>query len=137
MNHEDIIRRFYAIDGDDVGPLIRSKIISNDIVGASVLSQDINTYFGLLRSILESSQHEIVFCGGDSLLSISQKSLDELFDELPVGPCTISIGIGSTAEEAYLALQLAKARGKNQVVDIGRTKAPTIHKWNNDRLSTG
>jgi hypothetical protein len=120
---------FYAIDGDDVGPLIRTKIISNDINGVAELSQNINEYFATLSNILESKGHEIVFCGGDSLLSISQQLLDFRPDDLPQGPCTISIGIGTTAEYAYLALQLAKARGKKQIVHIQNPKADTIYKW--------
>lgn len=120
---------FYAIDGDDVGPLIRNKIISNDIRGAAELSQNINKYFTALSSILESRGHDIVFCGGDSLLSISTQLLDFQPVDLPQGPCTISIGIGTTAEYAYLALQLAKARGKKQIVHIQNPKADTIYKW--------
>lgn len=131
MKDHFVTCRFYAIDGDDIGPLIRARIIANDIPGVSQLSKDIDNYFKLLFSILESGGHTIIFCGGDSLLSTTSTASEDVFDDLPVGPCTISIGIGKSAEEAYLALQLAKARGKNQVVNISSIKADTIYSWDN------
>ncbi|GAB4198442.1 MAG: hypothetical protein OHK0022_17810 [Roseiflexaceae bacterium] len=130
MNNNLAQSFFYAIDGDDVGPLIRSKIISNNIQGAAILSQDINHYFTSLSDSLKLKGHQIVFCGGDSLLSISSHLLDFNPSEIPRGPCTISVGIGATAEYAYLALQLAKARGKKQIVHIHDPQADTIFKWN-------
>lgn len=132
MTNDAFKHFFYAIDGDDVGPLIRGFIIRNDIQGTSHISQDLNSYFSRLRQILESKGHQIVFCGGDSLLSISYKLLDFRPKELPRGPCTISIGIGGTAEYAYLALQLAKARGKRQIVYIQGPKAETLFQWRYD-----
>jgi hypothetical protein len=123
---------FIAIDGDDVGIRLRDSIVSNDIKGASLLSSAIIDYFALLRSMLETNGYQIVFCGGDSLLASSDHALSSSwFDGIPVGPCTISIGIGRTPEYAYLALQLAKARGKKQVVQINGTIADTVYKWNN------
>ena len=127
MKEEAHFLKFYAIDGDDVGPLIRTRIIANDIQGISQLSQEIDDYFKLISSILESGGHKIIFCGGDSLLSTTYTDPTELFDKLPPGPCHISIGIGASAEEAYLALQLAKARGKNEVLNISTITAATIH----------
>jgi hypothetical protein len=121
---------FAAIDGDDVGPILRDKIISNDTNGASKLSSDIHNYFSLLRLQLERLECNTIFCGGDSLLVSSDKPIPySWFVSLPYGPCTISVGISSSPEYAYLALQLAKARGKNQVVQINELSAETIHKW--------
>lgn len=132
MTHITQYREFVAIDGDDVGPMLRSRIIANDIKGASVLSREITMLFADIQSILESRDYEIIFCGGDSLLSsTSYFSIGSWLDDLPTGPCTISVGIGPTAEFAYLALQLAKARGKNQIVRIEGTAADTLYKWNN------
>jgi len=124
------LTRFAAIDGDDVGVMLRSRIIYNDIDGISSLSAAILRYFNFLSEILQQKGYSIVFCGGDSLLALCSDPIDnEVFSGLPEGPCTISVGIGDTAENAYLALQLAKARGKNQVVELRHTLAETIYKW--------
>lgn len=121
---------FVAIDGDDVGIQLRTYIIANDIEAISTLSIAITEYFDSLTIILRSMGYHIIFCGGDSLLACHDNSpSDTWFNRLPAGPCTVSVGIGATAEYAYLALQLAKARGKNQVVLIKNTAASTIHKW--------
>lgn len=108
---------YIAIDGDDVGNLLREKIISNDLKGSAELSSAIHSFIDSIVSILEQENCTTIFAGGDSILSLSPtKVVDNLLDKLPQGPCTISIGIGETPEYAYLALQLAKARGKNQQV---------------------
>lgn len=125
-------KEFLAIDGDDVGIKLRENIVANNIEAASLLSSGIIDYFALLRSMLEANGYQIAFCGGDSLLAFSNHVISRSwFNKIPTGPCTISIGIGVTPEYAYLALQLAKARGKKQVVQINGTIADTLYKWNN------
>lgn len=121
---------YIAIDGDDVGINLREKIISNDLHAASQFSDDLKTYFLKIRSLLEKLQHRIILCGGDDILTTCIAPPDiSFFEALPVGPCTISIGIGLSAETAYLALQLAKARGKNQVVFLKAAIGETVHCW--------
>jgi hypothetical protein len=39
------------------------------------------------------------------------------------------VGISNSAEKAYLALQLAKARGKAQAVTLKNAEATTIKTW--------
>lgn len=127
---EYVHQGFVAIDGDDVGIILRARIVSNDIEGASLLSSEIHNYFNNIRQKLESEGFQIVFCGGDSVLVFCETSISSAwFTELPIDPCTISVGIGKTPEYAYLALQLAKARGKNQIVLIDSIDAKTIHGW--------
>jgi hypothetical protein len=124
-------RLFLAIDGDDVGPQLRSYVIANDLSGAASFSQQLLDRFQHLRERLESERGRIIFCGGDSILA-------EIDDELAcrwleefstVGPCTISAGIAPTAEMAYLALQLAKARGKGRLVRLSNVDAETLRVW--------
>ncbi len=127
--------KFLAIDGDDVGVYLREYIIANDLDGASNFSQALLDYFDSLRRWLMSQQCRIVFCGGDSILALAQSAIIEKFaTDLSFGPCTVSAGIGDTSEKAYLALQLAKARGKSQIVDISSVQADTIKQWNKDAV---
>lgn len=121
---------FVAIDGDDVGNHLRDRIINDDLEGIASFSEQLSSYFMTLRSDLETRDYDIIFCAGDSLLAYTMQSVpNSFFTELPTGPCTISIGIGETPEYAYLALQLAKARGKKQVVRLNGTTADTIYVW--------
>jgi hypothetical protein len=125
------LMKFIAMDGDDVGNLLRDRIIANDVIGIETLSKNLSEYFKELCALLSAKNYIVVLCAGDSLLAY--KELDEvspnLFAELPLGPCTISIGIGETPEYAYLALQLAKARGKRQTVQIKTGSAETIYRF--------
>ena len=129
-------RKFIAIDGDDVGNLLRDRIIANDVERISALSTAITVYFGLLQSRCNASGCEIVFCAGDSLLAKSEQNVTEQWlQELPSGPCTVSVGLGDTPETAYLALQLAKARGKNQAIAIDGIEVRTLIEWHEQRQS--
>jgi hypothetical protein len=122
--------RFIAIDGDDVGPELRSYIIENDIEGASRFSRNLENYFQELRIWLEKQGFNIVFCGGDSILAYSDIfNENQIVEELNRGFWPISVGIGSSAEIAYLALQLAKARGKSQAVGVSSITTATIKTW--------
>jgi GTP cyclohydrolase III len=121
---------FIAIDGDDVGNILRNHIVSNDIQGASEYSKSLNKFFDGLAVELQDKGCEIVFCGGDSVLAIANSKDATNFVlsiSNPIHP--ISIGIGKSAELAYLALQLAKARGKAQIVVIDNVVANTIKTW--------
>jgi GTP cyclohydrolase III len=121
---------FIAIDGDDVGNVLRNHIVSNDVQGVSKYSTSLNLFFNELAKELKDKGCEIVFCGGDSILAIaaSQDATNFVLSiSNPIHP--ISVGIGQSAELSYLALQLAKARGKAQVVVIDNISANTIKVW--------
>ena len=121
---------FIAIDGDDVGPKLRSYIIKNDIEGAAHFSLNLENDFQSLRTWLHNRKFTIVFCGGDSILAYSSPStVNHAIVDLPQGFWPYSVGIGVSAEMAYLALQLAKARGKSQAVTIMDVEAKTIKVW--------
>lgn len=133
MNNDILKSRFIAIDGDDVGPTLRSFIISNDVEGATAYSNGLKSYFQELKVWLVSRDAVIVFCGGDSILAFSNpRTLPTIIEQIPLGLCPISVGIGDTAEVAYLALQLAKARGKSQIVDIADIHANTVRVLKDD-----
>lgn len=118
-NHEF----FVAIDGDDVGLKLRELIIKNDITCVSEYSSRLLSYFTEIKNLLIQMDGKIIFCGGDSILAIMNNSaIENLKNNLPTGPCTISIGVADSAEKAYLALQLAKARGKDRLIHLHNTE---------------
>jgi len=110
-------QKYVAIDGDDVGRSLEEYIVSNDLESLASYSTSVANYFLFVRSFLEASGHRIIFCGGDSVMSCSPGPVAlSAFKQLPAGPCSVSIGIGSTPVAAFLALRLAKARGKRKIV---------------------
>ena len=67
-----MVRNFIAIDGDDVGNILRDHIVSNDIQGASEYSRSLDNFFNEIELELRNKGCEIVFCGGDSILAIAE-----------------------------------------------------------------
>src|SRR5690349_4262100 len=118
---------YFAIDGDDVGIMLRSLIIANDIEGSRDYSKHVTQYFEEIAALIVKAGGSIVFCGGDSILaSASEASLLKLINTIVLPKVAFSGGIGLTPEMAYLALQLAKARGKNRIVQFCGTGGETI-----------
>ena len=115
---------FIAIDGDDVGRKIELYIIDNRIEDLENFTHSLTKRLEWLANQLRYSLNvKIHLLGGDSIL-VSCKNQDrvpEILEELRIefsceGLPTISIGIGKTPREAYLALKYAKLREKNCVV---------------------
>lgn len=118
---------FVAIDGDDIGPQLRDFIINNDIEGAAKYSDNLKSYFEVIETWLLRLGAKVIFRGGDSILAFNHfHSLEEFSESVPEGVCNVSIGLGMSAEFAYLALQLAKARGKGRIVELTNGEASTI-----------
>ena len=131
---------FIAIDGDDVGRSLELYILDNRIEEleffATALKQKFEWFANKLHHLFRARIHMI---GGDSILASCESDLEilkrleslrhEFFQhEFP----TLSIGIGDTPREAYLALKYAKLRGKNRLItfeDINDEKT-----WNNSNL---
>jgi hypothetical protein len=114
---------YIAIDGDDVGQRLEHFVLTNDIDGLITFSRAYQSRVAWLSAKLSSElRATILFCAGDSLLASMAYScsaavaLDQVRKEFADGvERTLSIGIGSTPREAYLALKLAKLSGKNQL----------------------
>ncbi|MBN8559447.1 MAG: mCpol domain-containing protein [Leptolyngbya sp. UWPOB_LEPTO1] len=114
---------YVAADGDDVGRKIEFFIVMNQI---DILSNFFNQFqismLWFAEELSKRFQAEIVFNGGDSLLAKLQASKAEI-SELEIirneffniSQMTISVGIGESPRQAYFALKLAKAAGKNRI----------------------
>ena len=117
---------YIAIDGDDVGRRIERLIVNNQTHQLSKFSTQYEYAMDWLEKILESNlKTQTIFKGGDSLFAIcSEKqpfaiksSLEALRkDFYNLSKMTLSMGIGSSPREAYFALKLAKAQGKNRII---------------------
>ena len=120
-----LISSFYiAIDGDNVGRKIEYLIVTNQPEKLALFSKNYHKAMIWLKETLESNLNaEVVFSGGDSLLAFSQKIQMPPFNDLEIlkskfsekSETTLSIGIGGTLRQAYFALKLAKAKGRNRI----------------------
>jgi len=113
---------YLAADGDDVGRKIEFFIVMDQM---DLLSDFFNDFQAAMvwfaEKLSKEFDAEIIFNGGDSLLARLQTSeiltskLENLRAEFSnLSHATISLGIGDNPRQAYFALKLAKASGKNR-----------------------
>jgi len=106
---------YYAIDGDDIGACLEKHALSNDVDAIKRLSSSVHLCLKKIREHLEDNSAAIVFCGGDSILAISEKKIPITIDNLTFGEFSFSVGVGSTCCNATLALKKAKGLGKKRI----------------------
>lgn len=114
---------YLAADGDDIGRKIEFFIVMNQMDSLSDFSHNYQSAMLWLVDILSKDfDAKIVFYGGDSLLaSLTFKEyligdLEKLRVQFAIlSHTTLSFGIGSNPRQAYFALKLAKASGKNKI----------------------
>jgi GTP cyclohydrolase III len=116
---------FLALDGDDIGRRLEFHIVNED---AESLVRFATAFHELVESLMRRiSAHAavgVLLYGGDSILLTVPESQVDYIVEL-VGNMTgatdftFSGGYGRTMREAYFALKMAKATGKNRVVSFG------------------
>lgn len=119
--------QYLAIDGDDVGRRLEYFTITNNMQDLSEFSTAFKDAMCWLENIITHDLNAtIIFSGGDNLLAKLQLndatkiSIDRLRLEFAQrAPATLSIGLGDEPRQAYLALKLAKASGKNCVKYVG------------------
>lgn len=118
-----MVTLYIAADGDDVGRKIEFFIVTNQI---ELLSNFFHNFQSSMLWLGEKLSNEfnaqIIFNGGDSILvslqadNISLSKLESLRIEFSsFSQATLSFGIGNNPRQAYFALKLAKASGKNRI----------------------
>ena len=112
---------FLAVDGDDIGSALENLILRNDLEAVAHFSasfrQDLDF---LMNDLRREHMADIVFEGGDNLLAsiVDGPSIITMMDHLrckfqELDGHTVSMGVGKSPRQAYFALKLAKASGKN------------------------
>lgn len=114
---------YFSVDGDDVGKLIEQSLLENNETFIKSISKNISNWICELTEIISKFNGTLVISGGDMILSlIDYSSIDEVLRELSelqkMYDFTCSAATGRTMAEAYFALKLAKARGKNYFVNL-------------------
>lgn len=111
---------FVAIDGDDVGSELERLMIAGDPEAVRKYSEQVATAMRMAISELYAHDATLIFAGGDSVLGVCPREVpDVVLSRLPGlhAGVSLSIGTGVTMVEAYLALKVAKGRGKRQWCD--------------------
>ncbi|MEC6833592.1 mCpol domain-containing protein [Photobacterium toruni] len=115
---------FITIDGDDVGQMITSSYLKNDINELSRINKVVNKKTTLISALLVAQGFNIIFCAADGVAAyIQQDTVDNDFlfqsiDTLSNPDLHFSVGIGTTLQEAYIALLSAKSNGKRCLHDF-------------------
>lgn len=113
---------FLAIDGDDIGRHLEVYVITENKNKLRELSQEFENLINeLFNQIKKNPSIKVLLHGGDSILLEMPRSEIEttvnLIRTTSRGTSfTFSGGYGKTMRDAYLALKLAKATGKNKII---------------------
>lgn len=109
---------YITIDGDDIGQMITSSYLKNDLHELSRINRVVNEKTLLISKFLKEQGFNIIFCAADGVAGfIDQIAIDKVFifdsiKSLAEPELSFSAGIGSTLQEAYVALLSAKSNGK-------------------------
>ena len=118
--------RLYILgDGDDVLHRIEFFLLSGDLVNVSRFSNSVVGAIDSVKAFVAATMGaEVVYGGGDDIFfhlpsaKYHRSDLEEAsarFRQLTGN--TISFGVGTTIEQAYLNLRKAKASGKGAIVE--------------------
>lgn len=109
---------YITIDGDDIGQMITSSYLKNDLHELSKINHVVNEKTLLISKFLKEQGFNIIFCAADGVAGfIDQIAIDKVFifdsiKSLAEPELSFSAGIGTTLQEAYIALLSAKSNGK-------------------------
>ena len=117
---------YITIDGDDIGQMITSSYLKNDLHELSKINRVVNEKTLLISKFLKEQGFNIIFCAADGVAGfIDQIAIDKVFifdsiKSLAEPELSFSAGIGTTLQEAYIALLSAKSNGKCCLHDFNR-----------------
>ncbi|WP_323117084.1 mCpol domain-containing protein [Klebsiella quasivariicola] len=109
---------YITIDGDDIGQMITSSYLKNDVNELSRINSIVNEKTKKIAKLIESQGFRIIFCAADGVAGFTNKDnidTDLIYSSIKFisePELHFSAGIGSTLQEAYIALLSAKSSGK-------------------------
>lgn len=119
---------FLALDGDDIGRHLELHMLTEDADGLRAFASAFEDVLDqLFRRIKDIPSIEVLLRGGDSLLLAMPEAeikavLDHIHATVSGTEFTFSGGYGRTMRDAYLALKLAKATGKDKISTLNSEK---------------
>lgn len=110
--------RFITIDGDDVGQIITSAYIRNDLKALEAINEVVNKKTNLIADFLRQQGFVVIFCAADGVAGYCESDIPDdefIFDKIKNiagNELSFSAGIGKSLRESYTALLSAKSSGK-------------------------
>ena len=118
---------FILGDGDKIRERVERHLLSNELDALQHLSQSLTDAVNAIKALAISTMDAQVFmAAGDDILVFVKKEkyrqdsiqqMAEMFHSITTA--SISFGIGTTVESAYLNLRRAKATGNQKIVEEG------------------
>ena len=109
-----------SIDCNNTGRLIEAYLLRNDMVGLRDYNLKLNDIISIITKRIERCGGIIYLSGGDNILAFVRKeNIPEIIhcvNKYTESEIQFSIGIGTDAVDAYLALKYAKALKKKTPV---------------------
>ena len=111
---------YLAVDGDDVGHRLEYFMLANEVESLASFSARFRSAMDWLRNtIVNDVRGSVVFSGGDNLLAcVPAETPLETIEDLRTdfyqrAEAALSVGLGGSPRQAYIALNFAKASGKD------------------------
>ena len=116
-----INKTFISIDCNNTGRIIESYLLRNDVIGLRAYNLKLNNIIDIVSSKIENLGGIIYLSGGDNVLALINDDvvfeISLFIDELSESEICFSVGLGSDAVSAYIALKYAKSvKAKGPVV---------------------
>ncbi len=111
------------MDGDNIGRVIESLLITNKVDEVEKFSNKITYALEVIKNDIIRDGGKVIFYGGDSILFFGE--FDEFYGEKILKTFnkltnrTASMGIGKNTANTYLGLKIAKSKGGNQAINYG------------------
>lgn len=110
--------KYITIDGDDVGKMITSSYLRNDLIALLAVNELVHMKTSLISDFLTGQGFVVIFCAADGVAGYCDAD-DVDNDFIFRGICDIageeisfSAGVGRDLRESYIALLAAKSSGK-------------------------
>jgi hypothetical protein len=113
--------KYISIDGDDIGQLIHSCYLNNDIHALREVNALVQSKVRDIADFLRNEGFSIIFCAADGVACSaldyihSEVHLFRKVSEIAGTRLTFSVGIGTTLRESYIASLAAKSNGKAKI----------------------
>lgn len=112
---------YFMLDGDDIGRTIEAGILEERMSDLHTLTSNISSALSEIERIIAKEGGEIVFRGCDDISGTLNKDCHQVLKTVSdafhiMTGFTATIGVGSTVQEAFLALRLGKCVSKGGIL---------------------
>jgi len=119
---------YCSLDGDKIGTKLEKLIVNQDMISLSKFSNLISEAINDITKKIKDKGYNIVFSGGDNIMfhgEIETSFCDEISEYFENKTSNnLSIGIGNTMKESFIALKIAKAKGGAVIIKYWEEMRP-------------